>query len=107
MTYREPNVKFHFEWLEDQTILDVKCLVIWNINVKLDHQLKKVAAHNPEIKVDFEVKIEKNKKWKYNWTFVMDYPWIKEVLRYEREGFENLYDLVNHAFANFKERLSD
>ncbi len=37
----------------------------------------------------------------------MAYPWNKDDLRYSREDYKNLYDLVNNAFANFKERMSD
>ncbi len=104
--YQEPIVKFNIEWLEEITCESIKDLTHKNIHEKLDSWLKKIAAHDPKVQVEFEIKITKNKKWKYNWTFVMTYPWIKEPLRYEREDFENLYDLINHAFANFKSRLS-
>ncbi len=101
------NVIYQLKWLEEETIVSVKRLVSENIETKMDSFIKKIISNHPEAKITFEVKINKQKTWLYAWVFTISYPWDKEDLRYEREDFEELYDLINHAFANFKERLSD
>ncbi len=59
ITYKEPNVKFHFEWLEEATIIDIKKKTLENINeTKMDTRLKKIAVNHPNVQVMFEVKIK-------------------------------------------------
>ena len=78
--------------------------VDFNIDGKMSeyiHKLKKDDA----TKLDLKVTIEKNKKRLFNGSFVLSASG-GDTLRYAREDFNQLTDLVNHAFDHFKEALA-
>lgn len=104
---KKPKVLLQFQWLEQPTQETIEALVRGNITVKMDTYLKKIAANYPQAEVVFDIKITKNKRDRYDGVFVLSYPGAKEDIRYEREDFSDLLDLVNHAFKNFKERLGN
>lgn len=100
------RIDIQLENIEDPTRETLEKIVHDNIAVKMDTYLKKIHAHHPQSEVIFTIKVLKNKIGKFNGVFVMDYHGCLEVLRYEREDFVSVIDLINHAFQNFKERLS-
>lgn len=81
----------------------VERLVSENTSNKLDHYLAKFSKDDAEGTI--EVKVDKNKKWLFNWVLNAVLDW--KSYRSEREDFKNLDDLVNHLFDHLKEQLSD
>lgn len=77
-------------------------LVEENLQTKLDNYLKKFEKESA--KWLLELKLDKNKKWLFNWILQVNLDW--ENYRYEREDYKNLDDLVNHLFLHLKEELS-
>ncbi len=77
-------------------------LIEENLNTKLDRYLKKFEKESA--KWIIEIKLNKNKKWLFDWILQADLDW--NSYRYEREDYKNLDDLINHLFFHLKEELS-
>lgn len=73
-----------------------------NLDKKIASYLNKFTKEDAEWMID--LKIEKNKKWLFNWILQIKIDW--HSYRYEREDYKNLDDLINHLFDHFKEELS-
>ncbi len=72
------------------------------ITTLLDSYLASYLKHE-DAEIVLKIAIEKN--WNmYNGAFHLTWPSL--ALDFKRESFENLRDLVNHAFKHFKEWLS-
>ncbi len=107
--------KFHFDNLEEATQDSVRERVAYAIDHKMSGILLKIHAHRSDARVLFRIDLQKNKKDLFNGTFSMYYPGIEKDfdfadeawVRYEREDYVNLNDLVSHAFSNFKERFAN
>lgn len=81
----------------------VERIVNDNISSKLDNYLNKFKKEDSEWII--KVKIDKNKKWLFNWKVKASFDWESYIS--EREDFKNLDDLINHLFDHIKEQLSD
>jgi hypothetical protein len=68
----------------------------------MESSLKKVYAKSDDVEVIIRVNVTKITEW-YNGSFKFEYD--GDGLDYDRNGFEILEDLVNHAFDNFKQRI--
>ncbi len=79
-------------------------LVKENLEIKLASYLKKFEAKE-DAEGTLEVKIEKNKKERFDWVLNVNIDW--KAFRYSREDYKNLDDLLNHLFDHFKEELSN
>lgn len=99
----ELQVKIHVSQDLEVSKEVVERLVNDNVNTKLDHYLDKF--NKTDATWTLEIKIEKNKKWLFNWILSALFDW--STFRSEREDFKNLDDLVNHLFEHLKEQLSD
>lgn len=73
-----------------------------NLDKKVWSYLNKLDWEDVEWIID--LKIDKNKKWLFDWILQMNIDWTS--FRYTREDFKNLDDLVNHLFDHFKEELA-
>jgi len=73
-----------------------------NLDKKVWSYLNKLDWKSVEWIID--LKIDKNKKWLFDWILQMNIDW--KSFRYKREDFKKLDDLVNHLFDHFKEELS-
>lgn len=78
-------------------------LVKENLEVKLDSYLKKFSKKEDSEWI-IEIKIEKNKKDRFDWILQINLDW--KNFRYSREDYKNLDDLINNLFDHFKEELS-
>lgn len=78
--------------------------VDFNIDGKMSEYINTMKKDN-DTELDLKVTIEKNKKRLFNGSFVLRASWW-ETLRYAREDFSQLTDLINHAFDHFKEALA-
>lgn len=79
-------------------------LVKENLEVKLDSYLKKFSKKEDSEWI-IEVKIDKNKKDRFEWILNANLDW--KPFRYSREDYKNLDDLINNLFDHFKQELSD
>lgn len=79
-------------------------LVKENLETKLDNYLKKFDSKDDAEGI-IELKVEKNKKEKFDW--VLQATLDGQSFRYSREDYKNLDDLINHLFDHFKEELSN
>lgn len=79
-------------------------LVKENLEVKLDSYLKKFSKKEDSEWI-IEIKIEKNKKDRFDWILQINLDW--KNFRYSREDYKNLDDLINNLFDHFKEELSN
>lgn len=78
--------------------------IVWeNFEKKLDWYLNKFEKEDAE--ANFDINIEKNKKWLFNWKLQINVD--GNPFRYEREDYKNLDDLVNHLFDHFKQSLAN
>lgn len=74
-----------------------------NLEIKLASYLKKFDDKE-DAEWALELKIEKNKKERFNGILHINID--GKTFRYEREDYKNLDDLINHLFDHFKEELS-
>lgn len=98
----KPNVVYKLENITEVMEEELKQLVDKNLEGKMESSLKKVYAKSDDVEVLIRVTVEKVSDG-YNGSFKFEYDGI--VLPYDRDGFEILEDLVNHAFDNFKQRI--
>ena len=97
----EIQIKIHVN--ADEAKEATERLVKENLENKLDNYLKKYdSKENAEGTI--EVKIEKNKKDRFDW--IVQATLNGESFRYSREDYKKLDDLINHLFDHFKEELS-
>jgi hypothetical protein len=101
------NIKLHytFSHITEELEQDLKSLVDYNVNWKLDNYFKKIYNKDwAEIKID--IRMLKNKQDKFEWSFEFVLDW--EKIMYKNDvPFKNPDDLVNHAFDHLKRELSD
>lgn len=101
------NIKIKYYNIQDSTKDTIENLVKYNFEYKMSSYIKKINDNTKLDKITFVVKLTLNKKNKYDWTFEMLYTGIKDSVRYQREDYENLDDLINHAFDNMSQRIPD
>ncbi len=87
----------------EETKTATERIVKENLEIKLASYLKKFEAKQ-DAEGTLEVKIEKNKKERFDWILHVNIDW--KTFRYSREDYKNLDDLLNHLFDHFKEELS-
>lgn len=77
------------------------------VNENLSNKLNSYLATftKPDIKWILELKIDKDKKWRFIWVLHINID--GKVYRYEREDYKNLDDLINNLFDHFKLDLSN
>ena len=79
-------------------------LVKDNLEQKLDSYLKKFDSKEDSEWL-IEIKIDKNKKDRFNWVLYANLD--GKIFRYSREDYKKLDDLINNLFDHFKEEISD
>lgn len=102
---QKPNVVYKLDWITDVMEEELKNLVDKNLfeeNGKMFSSLKKIYSKWGDVEVVVRVNVLKVSDG-YTGNFKFEYD--GESLWYERESFEKLSDLVNHAFDNFKQRI--
>jgi hypothetical protein len=77
-----------------------------NLQHKMSAYIKKLTADSPDAELACTVNITKNSKKQFNGIVMMTGSSLTNPLRYTREGFDNVRDLINHAFDRFKEELA-
>jgi hypothetical protein len=82
---------------------EIKSTVQKNIDGKIHSYIKSLSADAGQI---LDIKIERNKKNKYLWTFLLVLNGKQHIYKTNSEWFRIVEDLVNHAFDRFKEILS-
>ncbi len=102
MVHDKVEIKFNFSNLTPVLITDLKDLVKYNIDHKVDSYLQKIFK-KADAKVSIDINIKKNKKWEFNgiFNFMLD----GKPFHYEREGYTMPEDLVNNAFDRLKEQF--
>ena len=101
------DIKTQYENIQDPTKETINELIKNNIENKMSSYIKKIKENTKSDKIFFVINLSLNKKNKYDWIFDMSYPGIKNNVRYQREDYEKLDDLVNHAFDNISQRIPD
>lgn len=97
------KIKYKFIEISKSTEESIKNIVKKNIALKSATYLAKyMKSESSEILLN--VNIEKNKIWKYNWKFLINLD--GHSIPYSRDGFEIVYDLVQHFFDHVKEQIS-
>ncbi len=96
------NVVYKLENVNEVMEEELKDLVENNLEVKMSSSLKKIYSKWDDVKVLIRVNVSKEKEG-YNGNFKLEYD--GKIFEYDREWFEILADLVNHAFENFKQRV--
>lgn len=99
---QKPNVVYKLEGITEVMEVELKQLVDKNLEGKMESSLKKIYAKSDDVEVLIRVNVKKVSEW-YDGSFKFEYDGI--VLPYDRDDFEILEDLVNHAFDNFKQRI--
>lgn len=98
------RVSYNFYNVPEIKQFIIKNIVTKNLDGKLDVYLKKVVQKkDAEISLDY--KIQQNKQSKYEAKFLFMVDW-KPFAYSSKTWFKYVEDLVNHAFARFKEHLS-
>lgn len=83
---------------------EIKTIVQKNIDGKLSSYIKLFPA---DAMKQASIKIEKNKKNRYVWWFILYIDGKQYIYKTNSDWFRIVWDLVNHAFDRFKEILSD
>lgn len=111
--HKNIDVKYYFKEVTDQVEESIKKYVEENVNTKMDAYFKKILVRD-DARISVQINIAKHGKGnnptddRYDGTFLFrvdgkDYP------PYKRDGdraFENVHDLVNHAFDHLKEQFA-
>lgn len=111
--HKNIDVKYYFKEVNDLVEESIKQYVEDNVNTKMDAYFKKILSRD-DARISMQINIAKHGKGqhktddRYDGTFLFtvdgkDYP------PYKRDGdraFENVRDLVNHAFDHLKEQLA-
>ena len=97
-----PNIVYKLEWVTEVMETELKDLVKKNLEWKMESSLKKIYAKGDDVKAVVRISVTKVSEG-YNGSFRFEFDW--QSLDYDREWFEILSDLVNHAFDNFKQRI--
>lgn len=104
----KPKVQINFGNLEKPTHESVEMLISENLEWKMSAYLKKIYSNYADAEIIFDISLSKNLNDEtFNGIFHMTYPGMKDTLSYERERFNNLLQLIDHAFQHFKEFLSN
>lgn len=99
-----PVVSYKLYNITDVMRKEVETLVQKNIKEKMTSSLKKLQTKSPDIKIKIDIKINKNKQSRYEWSILFSYD--GNVLTYKSDkSFKILSDLVNHSFDKFKMRI--
>lgn len=99
------NVSYVFQWeVTEPEKETVQRVAEYNVTNKMSNYINKMKQ-NEDTQVFCKIVIEKNKKRYFNGSFVLSAAGAED-LRYEREDFRELSDLVAHAFDHFKEKLA-
>ncbi|HKL43971.1 MAG TPA: hypothetical protein VJ892_01690 [Candidatus Absconditabacterales bacterium] len=102
---QNPNVVYKLDGVTDVMESELKSLVEKNLfgeNCKMSSSLKKIYSKGGDVKVVVRVTVKKVADG-YDGNFKFEYD--GKSLDYDRQSFEILADLVNHAFDNFKQRI--
>ena len=99
---QKPNVVYKLEGITEVMELELKEIVDKNLEGKMESTLKKVYAKWADVEVMVKITVSKMSEW-YNGSFKFEFD--GKSFEYDREWFEILSDLVNHAFDNFKQRI--
>lgn len=104
------DVSYYFKGVKDQVEESIKTYVMENITKKMDAYFKKILGHE-DARIAIRITIEKHKgeDERYDGTFLFTLDG-KVYQPYKREGdrgFENVRDLVNHAFDHLKEQIAN
>ena len=97
-----PNVVYKLEGITEVMELELKEIVEKNLEGKMESTLKKVYAKGEDVSVMVKVTVSKVSEG-YDGKFKFEFD--GKSFDYDREWFEILSDLVNHAFDNFKQRI--
>ncbi len=101
----KPNVVYKLEGITDVMEVELKNLVDKNLfkeDCKMSSSLKKIYSKWEDVEVIVRVNVTKVADG-YDGDFKFEYD--GKSLGYDRQSFEILADLVNHAFDNFKQRI--
>ena len=107
--HKNIDVHYYFKTISDQVEESIKTYVEENINKKMDAYFKTVL-HHEDARITLRVTMERHKgeDERYDGTFLFTLNG-KAYPPYKRDGdraFENVHDLVNHAFDHLKEQLA-
>ena len=102
--HKNIDIHYYFKDVDTQVEESIKKYVEENITKKMDAYFKKVLNHD-DARIDLDVKILRHDDGRYSGTFlfVLD---GKNYTPYKREMFNDVHDLVNHAFDHLKEQLA-
>lgn len=99
MTLQE---KIQVDNLTDTQKEIVETLFAENLDKKMSSYLSKFEWD--DVEWDIWLNVEKNKKWLFNASLIINIDGKKFV--YKREDYVKIDDLVNHLFDHFKEELA-
>lgn len=108
--HKNIDVHYYFEWVAKQVEESIKKYVLENVTTKMDAYFKKILISHEDARIGIRVNIAKHKgdDERFDGTFLFTLNG-KAYPPYKREGdraFENVHDLVNHAFDHLKEQLA-
>jgi len=103
MVHDKAEIKFNFSNLTPALISDLKDLVKYNLDHKIDSYLQKIFKKQ-DAKVSIDINVKKNKKWEFDGVFNFMLDW--KPFHYEREWYTKPEDLVSNAFDRLKEQFS-
>ena len=99
-----PIVSYKLYNITDVMKQEVEALVQKNIKEKMTSSFKKLQTKSTDVDVKIDIKINRNKQSRYEWTVLFSYD--GKVLTYKSDkSFKILSDLVNHSFDKFKMRI--
>lgn len=98
----KPNVVYNLNIENPVMEEELKSLVDKNLEWKMESALKKIYSRSDDVDIIVRIAVEQVAEW-YNGSFKIEFD--GQSYEYDREWFEILADLVNHAFDNFKQRI--
>ncbi len=107
--HKNIDIHYYFERVTKPVEESIRQYVQENVNTKMDTYFKKALSHD-DARITLRINIERHKDddERYDGTFLFTLDG-KAYPPYKREGdraFENVHDLVNHAFDHLKEQLA-
>ncbi len=103
--HKNIDVHYYLKDTDPQVEASIKMYVQDNVDTKMDAYFKKILSHE-DVRITIDVKIARHEDGRYDGTFIFILDG-KEYTPYKREMFENVHDLVNHAFDHLKEQIAD
>ena len=97
-----PNVVYNLKLTNPVMEAELKQLVEKNLEGKMESSLKKIYAKGDDVSIIVRITVSETSEG-YDGGFKFEFD--GQSLEYDREWFEILSDLVNHAFDNFKQRV--